>query len=57
MSNEKYATPEMDIIEFGNEDVCTDSLGVNVGKWDGSSGDNYGIGGSTSPWDGSEFES
>ena len=22
MSNEKYVAPEMDIIEFGNEDVC-----------------------------------
>ncbi len=31
MSNEKYVAPEMDIIEFGNEDVCTNSMGWEVG--------------------------
>lgn len=27
MSNIKYTTPEVDIVEFGNEDVCTSSAG------------------------------
>ena len=30
MSNEKYVAPEMDVIEFGNEDVCTNSMGWEV---------------------------
>ena len=27
MTKMEYATPEMDVIEFGNEDVCTSSKG------------------------------
>lgn len=27
MSKVKYTAPEMDIVEFGNEDVCTNSMG------------------------------
>lgn len=47
MSNEKYVAPEMDIIEFGNEDVCTLSnvttnpggseIDGSIDTWDGSS--------------------
>ena len=53
MSTEKYVAPEMDIIEFGNEDlVCTIS---NTGGTDinGNPIEVPGFGGS---WDGSEFE-
>ena len=55
MSNEKYVAPEMDIIEFGNEDVCTAS-NVNVDSWNGQGG-NSGIGETIDTWDGSDFES
>ena len=48
MPNEKYVSPEMDIIEFGNDDVCTAS--VNTTDYTGSTTDGPGgIGG----WDGS----
>ena len=55
MSNEKYVAPEMDIIEFGNEDlVCTVSnsttTDINGNPTDGPNG-------SINPWDGSDFES
>ena len=55
MSNEKYVAPEMDIIEFGNEDlVCTIS-NTNVGKYDGTNPD-LGIGGDIDTWtEGGEF--
>ena len=54
MSNEKYVAPEMDIIEFGNEDVCTLS-NVDTSKYDGTKTDT-GIGGDIDTWtEGGEF--
>ena len=57
MSNEKYVAPEMDIIEFGNEDlVCTISGSTTTDIYGNivPGGPNGPIG----PWDGSgDFES
>ena len=53
MSNEKYVAPEMDIIEFGNEDlVCTISnVETTTPGGDLIEGPDYGGG-----WDGSQPE-
>lgn len=53
MSNEKYVAPEMDIIEFGNEDlVCTIS-GSNTTDYGGNTVPG-GPNGPIDPWDGTE---
>ena len=54
MSNEKYVAPEMDIIEFGNEDLVCDILSTNGTDYKGDHVDVPDFGGS---YDGGDFES
>ena len=53
MPNEKYVVPEMDIIEFGNEDLVCVISGVHTTDPSGGTVEGPGFGGS---WDGGDFE-
>ena len=39
MTKEMYATPEMDVVEFGQEDVYCDVIGASTDNTDKGDGD------------------